>query len=101
MLDDLPPQACKNSNECAIINVNKTGAKGLHWVAYWISDGKEGKQLLDFDSFGQITPIEIQTYLKTKEEFRLKKNVIQRNTDIVQLIKSSICGQLCLYVLNA
>ena len=43
----------------------------------------------------------IQKYLKTKEEFRLNKNVIQRNTDIVQSINSCICGQLCLFVLKA
>ena len=102
MLDDLPPKACKSNEECGIVNLNKTGEKGSHWVAYWLSDnGKEGKQRIYFDSFGQITPIEIQKYLKTKEEFRLNKNVIQRNTDIVQPINSSICGQLCLFVLKA
>ena len=98
MLDDLPLKTCKNG-ECGIVNLNKIGQKGSHWVAFWISDAKE--QRIYFDSFGQITPIEIQKYLKTKEEFRSKKNVIQRNTDIVQLINSNICGQLCLYVLKA
>ena len=103
MLDDLPSKACKSNEECGIVNLNKTGEKGSHWVAYWVSDdgGKEGKQRIYFDSFGQITPIEIQKYLKTKEEFRLNKNVIQRNTDIVQSINSCICGQLCLFVLKA
>ena len=108
MLDDLPSKSCKSNDECSIVNLNKTGEKGSHWVAYWISsirdddnDVKEGKQRIYFDSFGQITPIEIQKYLKTKEEFRLTKNVIQRNTDIVQSINSCICGQLCLFVLKA
>ena len=97
MLDDLPSKAYKNNNECGIVNLNKTGEKGSHWVAYW----KSGKQRIYFDSFGQITPMEIQKYLKTREEFRLNKNVIQRNTDIVQPINSSICGHLCLFVLKA
>ena len=97
MLDDLPPKACKSNEGCGIVNLNKTGEKGSHWVVYWISDtdggkGEEGKQRIYFDSFGQITPIVIQKYLKTKEEFRLNKNVIQRNTDIIQSIHSSICG---------
>ena len=114
MLDDLPLKACKGNEECCgIVNLNKNGEKGSHWVAYWVSsdadddddDGgkrEEGsKQRIYFDSFGQITPIEIQKYLKTKEEFRLNKSVIQRNTDIVQSINSCICGQLCLFVLKA
>ena len=101
MLDDLPTKACKSNEECCgIVNLNKTGEKGSHWVAYWVSSDAD-KQRIYFDSFGQITPIEIQKYLKTKEEFRLNKNVIQRNTDIVQSINSCICGQLCLFVLKA
>ena len=37
-----------------------------------------------FDPFGQITPLEIQKYLKTKKEFESGKAVIQPNTDTVQ-----------------
>ena len=37
-----------------------------------------------FDSYGKITPVEIQRYLKTGSEFDRGKEVIQRNTDIVQ-----------------
>ena len=83
--------------KCGIVNLNKTGKKGSHWVAYW----KKGKTRIYFDSFSQITPIKIQKYLKTPEEFKSGKNVIQLNADIVQSINSSICGQLCVYILKA
>ena len=95
MLNELPKAA--KFRECSIVNLNKTGEKGSHWVAYW----KKGKKRIYFDSFGQVTPIEIQKYLKTPEEFKNGKNVIQRNTDIVQSISSSICGHLCIYILKA
>ena len=95
MLNTLPTAV--ETNECGIVNLNKSGEKGSHWVAYW----KRGSVRIYFDSYGQITPVEIQKYLKTAEEFRMNKNVIQRNTDIVQPINSSVCGHLCLYVLKA
>ncbi len=95
MLNTLP--VVVKFNECGIVNLNKSGEKGSHWVAYW----KRGDVRIYFDSYGQITPLEIQKYLKTPEEFRENRNVIQRNTDIVQPINSSICGHLCLYVLKA
>ena len=41
----------------------------------------------------------IQTYLKTKSESGVGD--IQRNTDVVQAINTSICGHLCLFVLKA
>ena len=95
MLNTLP--AALESNECGIVNLNKSGEKGSHWVAYW----KRGDVRIYFDSYGQITPLEIQKYLKTAEELRTNKNIIQHTTDIVQPINSSICGHLCLYVLKA
>ena len=98
MLDNLPTKPNK-TDECGVVNFNKTGEKGSHWVAYYWKKG-QGQQRIYFDSFGQITPIEIQKYLKTREEFEQNKNVIQRNTDIVQPINSSICGHLCLFVLK-
>ena len=60
---------------------------------------KKGLNRIYFDSFGQITPIEIQNYLKTNKEKGVA--VIQRNTDIVQSINTNICGHLCLFVLKA
>ena len=95
MMDNLPTKV--NNSECGIVNLNKTGEKGSHWVAYW----KKESTRIYFDSYGQITPIEIQCYLKTKSELNQGKSVILRNTDIVQPVNSSICGHLCLFTLKA
>ena len=77
--------------ESGIVNLNTIHQPGSHWVCY----SKDGmKQRIYFDPFGQVTPIEIQKYLKTKEECKNGKAVIQRNTDIV-------CGHLCLLVLRS
>ena len=54
-----------------------------------------------FDSFGQVTLDEIKKYLKTKKEYETGKEVIQRNTDIVQHISTHVCGHLCLFVLTS
>ena len=54
-----------------------------------------------FDSYGQITPVEIERHLKTGSEFDRGKEVIQRNTDIVQAASTSVCGHLCLFVLKS
>ena len=83
--------------ECGIVNLNTSKENGSHWVAYW----KNGNNLIYFDSFGQITPIEIQKYLKTRQEFMKNVSCIKRNTDIVQAENTSICGHLCLYVLKS
>ena len=85
-----------SKKECGIVNFNKSTEPGSHWVAYF----KDGDKRIYFDSFGQVIPIEIQKYLKTKEEFKNDAPVIQRNTDIVQKPNTEICGHLCLYVLD-
>ena len=45
--------------------------------------------------------MEIQRYLKTGIEFKRGSEVIQRNTGIVQAANTSVCGHLCLFVLNS
>ena len=84
--------------ECAIVNLNTSREPGSHWVCFY-KDGR--KQRIYFDSFGQITPIEIQNHLKTKSELRKDAAVIQRNTDIVQAVNTRVCGHLCLFVLKS
>lgn len=93
MRDTLPKRPHKI--ECGILNLNISAQKGSHWVCYY----KNNKKRIYFDSFGQITPLEVQIYLKKKSERGV--GVIQRNTDIVQTINSNICGHLCLFVLKA
>ena len=93
MRDTLPKKPRKK--ECGIVNFNTSAQLGTHWVCYY----KNGSNRIYFDSFGQITLIEIQDYLKTKSE--RGKQVIQRNTDIVQHLNTNLCGHLCLFVLKA
>ena len=95
MRDTLPKRTHKR--ECGIVNLNTSKESGSHWVAYQ----KDGNKRIYFDSFGQITPWEIQKYLKTNEELERGKGVIQRNTDIVQAINTNVCGHLCLFVLKS
>ena len=94
---DTLPRSGPNQTECGVVNLNTSHEPGSHWVCYF----KDGEKRVYFDSFGQITPIEIQKYLKTSQEIKKNAMVIQRNTDIVQAINSSNCGQLCLAVLKA
>ena len=94
MRDQLP--AIPKIKESGIVNLNTSAENGSHWVAYY----KDGAKRLYFDSFGQITPLEIQKYLKTKKEFEEQAPVIARNTDIVQKPNTNICGHLCIYVLD-
>ena len=67
------------------------------WVCYYRNKNKR----IYFDSYGQMTPVEIQRCLKTCSEFDRGKEVIQRNTDIVQAANTSVCGHLCLFVLKS
>ena len=108
MRDTLPGK-CTHNKECGIMNLDTSQQPGSHWVCYFKDNddshhnsGKDGeRRCIYFDSYGQITPIEIQKYLKTKKELEDGENIIQRNTDIVQGINTSECGHLCLIVLTA
>ena len=79
---------------CGIINLNTSDQSGSHWVCYY----RNGSYRIYFDSYAQITPVEIQRYLKTCGEFDRDKEVIWRNTDIVQAV---VCGHLCLLLLKS
>ena len=88
MRDILPRQP--HSVECGIVNLNTSSQPGRHWVRYY----RNNSDRIHFDSYGQITPVEIQRYLKTGIEFARSKEVIQRNTDIVQAANIPVCGRL-------
>ena len=88
--DTLPD--APHEKECGIVNFNESSEPGSHWVAYY----KDGDHRIYFNSLGQVAHRELEKYLKSEEEFREDKPVIQRNTDIVQKINTKICGQLCL-----
>ena len=95
MRDTLPKKV--KQYECGIMNFNKSSQSGSHWVAYY----RDPHRRIYFDSFGQVTPTEIQIYLKTNREFEQGEGVIQRNTDIVQHVNTHVCGHLCLFVLTS
>ena len=95
MCDELPKQI--RLVECGIMNFNKSNEMGSHWVCYV----RNHHTRIYFDSFGQITPLEMQKYLKTRKEFKQKRLVIQRNSDIVQRPNTHVCGHLCLVVLTS
>ena len=95
MRDELPKEV--ESTECGVMNFNTHDQSGSHWVCYM----KKGKTRIYFDSFGQITPLELQKYLKTTMELQNGIPVIERNTSIVQKPNTKICGHLCLFVLTS
>ena len=95
MRDELPQRI--KTLECGIMNFNTHEQIGSHWVCYV----RNHNTRIYFDSFGQITPLELQKYLKTKVEFQTEVPVIERNTDIVQKPNTNICGHLCLFVLTS
>ena len=92
MRDTLPQYPY--SMECDIVNLNTSNQFGIHWVCYY----RNKNDIIYFDSYGQITPSEIQRYLMTGSECDRSKEVIQRNRYIVQASNTSVCGHLCLFV---
>ena len=49
------------SAESGIVNFNTSNQSGSHWVCYY----RNKTDIIYFDSYGQMTPMEIQPYLKT------------------------------------
>lgn len=94
MRDVLPKTVRKR--ECGIMNLNTSSQKGSHWVCWY----KSHKKRIYFDSFGQHVPYELERYLKTPQEYKNKKLVLERNVQVVQHINTSECGALCLFVLQ-
>ena len=83
LLDTLPSKPSKK--ECGIVNFDKCGGPGMHWVAWY----KNGETKIYFDSYGAQPPLEVINYLE---------NPIYYNTDQVQPKGQVFCGHLCLYV---
>ena len=95
MRDELPKKI--KSEECGIMNFNTHEEIGSHWVCYV----KKHDNRIYFDSYGQITPLEIQKYLKTEKEFQNNIPVIQNSSNIVQRLDTTVCGHLCIFVLTS
>ena len=85
LLDTLPKKP--NKKECGIVNFDKSGGPGTHWVAWY----KNGKSKIYFDSYGVQPPLEVINYLGKP---------IHYNTDQLQPAGKVFCGHLCLYILK-
>ena len=94
MRDELPSKP--HRNECGILNFNTHEQQGSHWVCWF----KSGNDRYYFDSFGEIPPLELLTYLKTYEEMKDNLPVIRQSAVTVQHYQSNECGSLCLFVLK-
>lgn len=87
MRDTLPIRPLLQPAECGIINLDDSNGAGTHWTAYF----KDNDNSYYFDSFGLPPPNEIAQFLGRP---------ITYNTFQVQKSGDTICGQLCLYVLQ-
>ena len=85
LLDTLPRKP--NNKECGIVNFDKSGGPGTHWVAWY----KNGKTKIYFDSYSVQPALEVIKYLGKP---------IHYNTDQLQPAGKVFCGHLCLYVLK-
>ena len=83
--------------ESGIVNFNTSSRPGSNRVCYY----RNKNERIYFDTYEQKTPVEIQRYLKRGSEFDRGKEVIHRNTDIVQAANTSVCGYLCLFLLKS
>lgn len=88
MRDTLPSNG-PHHNESAVINLDKNSGPGTHWVAY----RKRGKEVVYFDSFGDLQPpLELMMYLGVDQ--------VRYNPFRYQDYGSYNCGHLCLKFLN-
>ena len=85
LLNTLPKKP--NKKECGVVNFNKSGGPGTHWVAWY----KNSRTNIYFDSYGVQPPIEVVEYLGSP---------IRYNTDQLQPARQVFCGHLCLHVLK-
>ena len=83
--DTLPKKP--NEKECGIVNFDKRGGPGTHWVAWY----KNGKTKIYFDIYSLQPPIKVVEYLGSP---------IRYHTDQLQPAGQVFCGHLCLYVLK-
>ena len=75
--------------ECGIVNLNTSNQAGSHWACCY----RNRNDRIYFDSYGQITPVEIQRYLQKGSEFDRGKEVIQRSVWPPLLIRIEITNE--------
>ena len=57
--------------ESGIVNFNTSNQAGSHWICHY----RNKTDRIYFDSYGQITPVEIQRYLKAGSGFDRGKDI--------------------------
>ena len=85
LLDTLPRKP--NKKEYGIVNFDKSGGPGTHWVAWY----KNGKTKIYFESYGVQPPIEVVEYLGSP---------IRYNTDQVQTSGGKYFADICVYTFS-
>lgn len=84
--DKLPPRnSITRYPACCIMNTDKAGQPGEHWVAYWF-DSSNACEF--FDSYG-LAP----------SAFGFSHTCTHYNTKCIQSYDSNVCGHYCLYYL--
>ena len=80
-----------DDNSCLVINLDKAGAVGTHWVVLIRKGG-----YFYYDPFGNIYPSEVRELLKRTSP----KDDIYYNTEINQHFESIKCGYYCQACMN-
>lgn len=83
------PELGPRYRESAIVNLDDADGPGTHWVAY----RKRGKDVVYFDSFGDLQPpLDLMLYLGVDE--------VKYNPERYQDYDTYNCGHLCLQFLT-
>ena len=77
MRDELPSR--KHSVKCGIMNLNESNQIGSHWVCFV----RNKKDRIYFDTFGQITPLELQKSWRHKQTCQVLRNKKQNVVDAI------------------
>ena len=80
LLDTLPKKP--NKKECGIVNFDKSGGPGTHWVAWY----KNGKTKIYFDSYGVQPPLEVIKYLGSPIHYNTDQ--LQPTGEVFMFIRS-------------
>ena len=90
--DNLPSQKPKDVR-AYIINTDNSDKTGEHWLAVFF---KENQEAVYFDSYG-LPPIheDIQVFLENNSK------IWTVNTQRLQSLTSTVCGQYCIFALDA
>ena len=88
----------RHKNYCFVLNVDKEGEPGEHWLAFFYEGARYGRNLDYFDSFGM--PIELyENVAKALDDHGLKYSYIAANKVPLQALTSTVCGQYSLVYL--